>query len=624
MKNTRTWQVILAIWLAVTLFLPSTLVGAQTGIRVNIDYLSDTQFPLVQAYISVSDVQGLPVKNLITSNFTVSEDHQPVTDFKVTSVQNTEQPLAIALVIDTSGSMGYGTPQTALQKSVQAAKTFIGSLATQDYMAVVSFSDNPNVAQDFTTNHTLLNAALDSLRPGNNTAMYDAIAKAATMLSNRGERRIIVLLTDGVDSGTGLTFDQAVNEAQKWGVPIYPIGFGEINKNKLLNLAALTGGSAQIQPDSSALESAFTTILQILREQYFLEFYSSLPADGAEHDLVITLDFQGWHEELTHRFVARPGLVTVTLPGYQEGQIIGGNVKFTPAWTAPSTAIAQLDFIMDGTTLISRTAAPFEYTWNSTSTDPGTHSFTFTVKDTAGNTGQLSMNLDVQPPVTVEIAQPLEGTTIDRKITIIANVTALGSVARIEFAVDDQAIGAVTSAPYQLEWNPGSLPAGRHVISVTAYDTEDFSAKAQATVNVALRQGMGVLWIAALAILAVAAVLIPLSLRKRKQFGRSGGVQLAKQGQAALHELEGLNPGKIWPLGSQEVRLGRKQDENDIILKGLKASRKHAVIHAQKGQYLIESINPNNPLLVNDEPVQQHILRSGDMIRLGETLLQFK
>ena len=239
--------------------------------------------------------------------------------------------------------------------------------------------------------------------------------------------------------------------------------------------------------------------------------------------------------------------------------MIGGNVKFAPAWTTPSPTIAKLDFAMDGATLASRTTAPFEYTWNSTSTNPGLHLFTFIVTDTAGNTGQLSIHLLVQPPVTVQIAQPLEGAIIEGKNTIITNVTVLGSVDRIEFVVDGEGIGTVTSAPYQLEWNPASLPAGKHVISVTVYDTENFSAQAQVSVNVALKQGLGALWIAALAIFVLLVVLIPLSLRKRKQFNRNGVSQFSMPGQAALHELEGLNPGKIWPLGSQEVRLGANE-----------------------------------------------------------------
>ena len=624
MKSASTWKMIIAIGLAVALFLTPTLVNAQTGNRVNIDYLSDSKFPLVQAYITVSDTQGLPVKNLDASNFKLSEDNRPINDFKIASVQNTEQPLAIVLALDTSGSMGYGVPQTALQKSIQAAKAFISSLAPQDYVALLSFSDTPSLAQDFTTDHAKLNTALNSLRLGKNTDMYDAIAKAATMLSNRGERRIIVLLTDGVNTVTGLSFDQAVNETQKWGAPIYPIGFGSIDKTKLQNLAALTGGSVQIQPDPTALEDAFSTVLKILREQYLLTFSSSLPADGAEHTLAVSLDFQGWHAEFSHHLIARPGQVTVTLPGYQEGQVIGGNVKFAPAWTGPSPAIAQLDISMDGKSITTVTAAPFEYTWNSTGTTPGSHAFTFLVKDTSGNTGQQSLNLQVQLPVQVQLSQPVEGATIAGKTTLVADVTALGSVQTVDFMVDGQPVGSVTSAPYQLEWNPGSLPAGRHVVGVKVTDMQNFSAETQATVNVAIKQGMDLVWIALLAVLAVAAVLIPISLRKRKQFVRVAASPSILPGQAILHELEGLNPGKLWPLGPQEVRLGRKLDENDIILKGLKASRRHAILRLQQDQYLIESVSPNNPLLVNDETVQQHILHPGDTIRLGETLLRFE
>ncbi len=623
MKHTKVMKVLAAALLGLALFAFPKVGEAQNGTRVDIPYLSDAQFPQVQAYISVSDAQGLPIKGLTANNLSVSEDGKPVTDFKFTAIQNSAQPLAIALLIDTSGTMGYGTP-TPLKKSIEAGKAFIASLAPQDMVALVSFSDAPKVEQDFTTDHTLLNTALDGLKLLKNTAMYDAIVKASTMLSSRGERRIIVLLTDGMDSGTGFSFDQAANEAQKWSIPIYPIGFGGVDKNTLQKLASLTGGSVQVKPDPTTLTGAFAQVLQILREQYLLEYYSALPADGTEHTLAATMDYQGWHQELTHRFLARAGTITVTLPGHNDGDVIFGNVTFAPQWTTPAPGIRQVDFLMDDAALNSLTTAPYEFTWDSTTAGFGVHAFTIRVTDTSGNVGTLNLNLDVEPPITISFVQPVDKATVEKKMPVQVNVTARGTVDRVEFSVDGQAPVSITQAPYDWNWEPASLPAGQHTITAKAYDTAGFTSEANVTVDIALKPSMGILLIAGIPVLLLAAILIPLALRKRKKYGPVEGGAGAAAGQAALTEVEGMNPGKTWVLGQNELRLGRKQDENDIVLKGLKASRRHAVIHPKNGQFEIQCLNPANPLIVNGESKMEHILCKGDTIRLGETLLRFE
>jgi len=65
--------------------------------------------------------------------------------------------------------------------------------------------------------------------------------------------------------------------------------------------------------------------------------------------------------------------------------------------------------------------------------------------------------------------------------------------------------------------------------------------------------------------------------------------------------------------------------ENDIPLEGRNASRKHAVIRYERGQYVIYSQNADNPVIVNNTTVaQSHILRQGDEIQLGDTVLKYE
>jgi hypothetical protein len=78
-------------------------------------------------------------------------------------------------------------------------------------------------------------------------------------------------------------------------------------------------------------------------------------------------------------------------------------------------------------------------------------------------------------------------------------------------------------------------------------------------------------------------------------------------------------------LDKDELRLGRKRDENDLPLKGLSAARHQAVIRYQEGDYVIISLFPEKPALVNEIPAHpQAVLKSGDTLRLGETVLHFE
>jgi len=191
--------------------------------------------------------------------------------------------------------------------------------------------------------------------------------------------------------------------------------------------------------------------------------------------------------------------------------------------------------------------------------------------------------------------------------------------------VDNQVIVSDTTAPYEADWDVTKYPAQTHPVSAIAYDGSGlFTSEAKATVNIEVGSYS---WMVPLIVLAIAALIIPIALRSRRRVGKPkmAGVVSAGSGsgQPVLREMEGLNPNQVVPLGMSEVRLGRKRDENDIQLKGLNASRRQASIRYEQGQYVIYTLNPNNPALVNNSPVtNKAALKGGDIIRLGETVLR--
>jgi len=607
-----------AIVLVILVTAPASIL-AQGTLGVSIDHIENGQFPLLEIYLSVTDVQGFPVKNLTSSHFSVTEDNQPVSSFEVVPTQNSQNPLAVTLVIDTSRSMGSRTQPTPLQNAIEAAKTFIDSLSMQDQVAVVGFAEAPYIVQEFTSDKELLKTQLDSLTAEGETTMYDGIVEGVNLLKNRSERRILVLIADGRDTGDGkFDFDISMDEASRWAVPIYPIGFGNVDQKEMEQMAALTGGMAQIQPNSSDLQSAFGVVLQVLREQYLVRYESKLQADGAEHNLQISVDNQGNKDSDSQGFIALPGEITITLP-FKDNEVVGGNVLLKPSVLAPAS-LKQLDIQLDGSLLQSVLSEPFEYAWDSTTVSPGSHRFVFSVTDQAGNTATASVNLEIQPPVTVKIITPIEGQELSGTSKVIVNINSLAGIAKVDYAIDSKVWESQTAPPFESELNWDNHSKGPHLLSVTVVDVNGFTDKHEFVVQA---KGTRDIWFLILVIgIGLAALGIPIGLRQRRK--TVVAVEKEKPKQLILQQIQGQNTGKIWTLSSDEITVGRRQS-NDVQLRSSKASREHALIRYENGQYVMYNLRSENPPLVNTMPIhQKQVIKPGDVIQFGEDVIRYE
>ena len=91
-----------------------------------------------------------------------------------------------------------------------------------------------------------------------------------------------------------------------------------------------------------------------------------------------------------------------------------------------------------------------------------------------------------------------------------------------------------------------------------------------------------------------------------------------------LKILRGSHKGKQFRLLGKQVLIGRGND-CDVILKDNKqCSSKHAFIKRSQGQYIIQTLDPTNPVQINNQPVDEHTLSSGDQIAIGDMIFQFK
>ena len=156
------------------------------------------------------------------------------------TVVDSQVSLSVVLAVDASGSMA-GEPLTAAQT---AAAEFVNGLSPQDSVAVLAFSDSVTVAQEPTADKASAISALQGLTAVGNTALFEATSRAtAKALESSTPRRVIILLSDGVDYGgkSSVTRDDSITQARVAGVPLYTIGLGaDIDRAYLSELAQAT------------------------------------------------------------------------------------------------------------------------------------------------------------------------------------------------------------------------------------------------------------------------------------------------------------------------------------------------------------------------------------------------
>ena len=245
---------------------------AEDVVMVNTpDYMETIDVHLIELPTTVLR-DGKPVNDLTESAFTVLDDGQPVKIAKFEHVKDLS--LSIGMAIDTSGSMD----ERMTTARAAGAAFFQNVLRKGDKAFLVAFDTTPHMMQKWSTELHEIHSALARLRPEESTALYDAVVYSLyNFLGVRGQKAL-VLLTDGRDTASKFTFDQALEYAQRAAVPIYAIGLGirgmDVDvRSKINRLASETGGTAYYIDEVSDLTRIYADIENELRAQYVLGFY---------------------------------------------------------------------------------------------------------------------------------------------------------------------------------------------------------------------------------------------------------------------------------------------------------------------------------------------------------------
>jgi VWFA-related protein len=252
----------------------------------------------VNVVFTVTDKHKRFVKNLSEFDFKVLDDGRPPQSL-VHFRRETDLPLRVALLMDASTSI-----RERFKFEQEASIEFFGQIIRPKYdkAMVVGFDSNVEVTQDFTDQTELLSAGVRVLRPGGGTALYDAIYRACRdklMMADSGVtvRRAIVLLSDGEDTQSRVTREEAIEMALRAEVVVYAISTnissGARPGDKILErIAEATGGRVFFPFHIEDVANYFMEIQDELRSQYAIAYKPSAFAfDGRFRTIDIsTLD----------------------------------------------------------------------------------------------------------------------------------------------------------------------------------------------------------------------------------------------------------------------------------------------------------------------------------------------
>jgi tight adherence protein B len=244
----------------------SAVAPAAAGVKVS--GVDSTSYPLMRMTL----VASVPVSKTPT----VTENGKPVSGLHA---ENLSRAKSVALLVDRSRSMN-GQP---FANAVAAARSFLRAKLPEDRVAVGTFATTPTMLTDFSPLSADAQSALASLAVDRHegTTLYDGVVKAARSFQGESYNgRVVIVVTDGNETRSTATLDNAIRAARETGVLLYVVGIEskQFNPAPLKRLAHDTGGNYRGAGSSAELSAIYAGIAQELKRTWRVEYLTAARA----------------------------------------------------------------------------------------------------------------------------------------------------------------------------------------------------------------------------------------------------------------------------------------------------------------------------------------------------------
>jgi Ca-activated chloride channel family protein len=262
---------------------------SQYQFRVTVD--------LISLNVTVTDARNRFVTELLQKDFSVFEDgiSQEVSIFS-----REDLPIRMVLLIDTSASM-----DEKMTFAQEAAVNFVTTMKGDDLTEIIEFGSKPTVLQPFTGDTEKLIRAIRITQAGGTTSLYNALYIALKNMNRRREdirRQAIVVLSDGEDTSSLVSFEQVMELAKDTDVTVYTVSLRRQNARRgrafseaehvLKKIAEETGGQWSFPEQLEELSGVYQRISTELKSQYNLGYVSNNPKrDGSWRRVVVQTGF---------------------------------------------------------------------------------------------------------------------------------------------------------------------------------------------------------------------------------------------------------------------------------------------------------------------------------------------
>jgi Ca-activated chloride channel family protein len=225
---------------------------------------------------SVVDGFGRAITDLKVEDFELKIDGEVKTIGELT---RSETPVHVALLFDNSASLS-----AAREFEKQAAVRFFKQVVRPiDRAAVYSISSTPTLSQGLTNDVSRLVRTIERFgAPDGATALFDAVAQAADYMRPLTGRKVLVLVSDGTDTVSDTSFDEAVNRALRAECQVYVVQTRQVedpnlhdpvSEQRMYRITEQTGGAVYVPRAVEELDAVFTQISLDLSQQYLLSYY---------------------------------------------------------------------------------------------------------------------------------------------------------------------------------------------------------------------------------------------------------------------------------------------------------------------------------------------------------------
>jgi VWFA-related protein len=216
----RKLRLLLAALMALLVVIPGVAIAQVSGPVVEIVNVNDSRFSDNGRLTFVVEFRNLN-EPLDPAQLQLTENGVPIENAEIDLISNVSVPQGVVLVIDTSGSM----EGAALDAAKAAAQSFVAQKRSEDFIALVTFSDEVRLVSNFTTSRGTINTQINNLEAAGETSLYDGIIRATELFATSTDqiRKNIVVLSDGADTSSVATVEAAVAAVQNAGVRMFGV-----------------------------------------------------------------------------------------------------------------------------------------------------------------------------------------------------------------------------------------------------------------------------------------------------------------------------------------------------------------------------------------------------------------